>query len=325
MKRAVLLLALPTVLGCAKSPDPYPVAVSEHPLPLAPSGPGALSDFRRGRRPPGPRVPAWRPFDAAYASEHVVKPGDTVSEIAQARLGTIKKIPLLLLANPEVSDAHRISAGQRLRIPEPGYFAGGFLVGDEKVVDVRLLRSSKKQRSALLGVELRDGGPARRDRFLLLEVKGDRARVIFSSSDHRWGGGHFRSYGGGWTWHAVDLDGDGGLDLAAVRRFGSEGACYAYAFHRRGGGHARYVLVENLHSGRPAGGSRIYRDRAFTFTGVRVRDLVGIRSRRRVQVRVSWTGSGFTRREVELGEARVRDLRPARPGPAKSAKGASLK
>jgi hypothetical protein len=298
----VFLVVLMSTVGCGGRYAYYPVEPAGYRSPAAPptavgSAPAAAID----------RAPAWRPFDSAHAAEHVVKAGDTTSQIAQARLGTVKHLPLLLLANPEVTNVHRIAAEDVLVIPGPGYFAGPFLVDGEKATALKLLRWSAGKRRAFLGVEIRDAGPARMDRFLLLEVLRDKSRVVFSSSNHRWGKKAAGRYRRDWTWRVVDLDGDGGLDLLATRRFGSgaDGTLYACAFHSRAGKYTKYALAEALLGGEFPPGKKGFRAGTFTFTGNRALTSSAGRSLQPMRIVLRWTGAGFTRREVETGKARL--------------------
>jgi len=62
----------------------------------------------------------------SYSDIHVVQPGDTVSQLITRRFGRFgtrgykEGIKLFRLMNPDVSDLNRITAGQQLRLPDPG-------------------------------------------------------------------------------------------------------------------------------------------------------------------------------------------------------------
>ena len=307
MKRLALLVPFAVLLfGCNRH-GYYPLEPAGYRSPSAAAAPPVTKVAPK----PISRAPAWRPFDPAYATEYSVRPGDTLSEIAQKRLGTVKKLPLLMLANPQVSDVHRIAAEDVLVLPRPGFFAGPFLVSGEKPLATELLRWSKKTRSGFVGVEVDDGGPARLDRFILLEIRGEKSRVVFSSSNHRWTALGVHRYSAGWSWRPVDLDADGDLDLIASRAVGAPGGGFcAYAFHANGDRYTRYVLAENLIAGALAPGRKVYRSRTVTCEGKRATGLPGGHSIQPVRLVLRWTGTGFTRREVETAPARfVRTVR----------------
>lgn len=62
----------------------------------------------------------------SYSKIHIVKPGDTVSQVISSRFGKFgtrgykEGIKLFRLMNPDVTDLDRIMVGQQLRIPDPG-------------------------------------------------------------------------------------------------------------------------------------------------------------------------------------------------------------
>jgi nucleoid-associated protein YgaU len=58
---------------------------------------------------------------SAEAEVHVVRPGESLSIIAKARLGDVALWPVLYRANRDrIKDPTRIYPGQELTIPEPG-------------------------------------------------------------------------------------------------------------------------------------------------------------------------------------------------------------
>jgi hypothetical protein len=271
------------------------------------------------RRVPRPAA-VWSTPYVGESTEHLVRSGDTVSEIAQSRLGTIRNVPLLLMANPDIGNRHKIAVGQRLLLPRPGYFAGPFLVDGEKADSVEVVRWSEKEREGFLGVHARGAGDAAEDVFMLLWVRGGKSLPVFVSADHDWSTAHFDGYRRGWRWRRVDLDGDGGLDLLASRGFGAgSGTCfYAYAFHRRGdGGYARHPLVEHEPHGEFIERRRLYAGRTFVVTGAEREMLADGWRIQPVQIHCRWTGSGFTRRRVKTGRASLISEAPPAPGTLK--------
>jgi hypothetical protein len=270
---------------------------------------------------PAPSGPVWRPPDPLGATEYVVRPKDTLSQVAQDRLGTTKKLPLLLLANPAIASAHAIGAGEHLVLPGPGYFAGPFLVSGERAATGELLRWSEPDRTGFLGVAVEDSGPGGLDRHLVLEVRDGRSRLAFSSADQAWRGAHFDRYRRGWDWEAVDLDGDKGLDLVASNAFGagSGSAFYAYAFHAGPTGYRRHALAEGLRGGEFAPTRRLLRDGTIELRGVREQLLPEGQLVQPVRVLCRWTGAGFELREAEAGPGsfeRAAARPPAAPAPS---------
>jgi LysM repeat protein len=299
-------------VGCV---PPYP--------PPPPAGPPVPADPATGAAPApaahSAPVPAWRPPDSAHAAGYVIQPKDTLSEVAQRRLGSVRQVPLLLLTNPGLPDAHTITAGETLAVPGPGYFAAPFLVSGERAAACALLRWSEAERAGFLGVAVEDSGPAGLDRYLVLEVRGGRSRVVFSSADHPWRGAHCEGYRRGWDWEALDLDGDKGLDLVASISFGvGSGTTFcAYAFHAGPAGYTRHPVVEEAHHGGFAEGRRLFRDRAIEVRAVRETALPGGRVVQPVRILCRWTGAGFERREVELGRGSFERAAAPAPGPLK--------
>jgi hypothetical protein len=281
MRRISLLAAVVLLVGCARNYGPGPTSIRGPEPPIPP--PAAA--------PKTSAAAAWKRFETAGAAEYLVRPRETLSEIAQGRLGSVRAMPLLLLANPDLASPHAIVAEEPLLVPTPAFFAGPFLAAGEKAASVDLLRWSEGERTAFIGVHVEDSGPAALDRFIVLEAHGGGARLVFSSADCVWQSTHFSRYRRGWTWRAVDLDGDSGLDLVASRHFGTGAAAtfYAYAFHSRAGNWSRHALA----APEPAGDFPVRRplcsDGVITMTS-------GGPSGARIYLR--WTGNGFESRRA---------------------------
>ena len=147
----------------------------------------------------------------ARAADHIVQPGDTLSQIAEQKLGSMHMVPLMLVANPSVRNPNRISVGQRLVVPIPGFWAQPFLDANEQIESRDVLSHRSRTGDLYLGVHLRH--PASdpnvyHDQRRYLAVRIPRtgvAEVVFRSTDYGWNHAWFRHYGG-WNFAATDLD-----------------------------------------------------------------------------------------------------------------------
>ena len=62
--------------------------------------------------------PGKPPADNPYTQTHVVRPGDTLSKIAQEYYGDARLYPKIFDANRDIlKDPDKIQPGQKLRIP----------------------------------------------------------------------------------------------------------------------------------------------------------------------------------------------------------------
>ena len=213
MRRLIPLVFAAGLSGCMGSSYPVPVSLfdpprepepvivprAEAPSPADPEAEPADARLPRAARP----AAVWRPPYVAESVEYVVRSGDTISQIAQSMLGTVRNVPLLLMANPEVGNRNRIAVGQRLLLPKPGYFGGPFLADGERVASVEVIRWKESKREGLLAVHVRGSGPDSPDGFMLLTVRNGRSIPVFSSADYEWSGARFRRYRRGWNWHAT--------------------------------------------------------------------------------------------------------------------------
>ncbi len=73
------------------------------------------------------------------ASVYTVKPGDSLSAIAQDKLGSVKKLPELLRANPQIKNPDYITVGQKINIPA----ADGGDISSSKSLNIGLDRESQ--------------------------------------------------------------------------------------------------------------------------------------------------------------------------------------
>jgi nucleoid-associated protein YgaU len=143
VKRVIALAAVLAVMGCANKKPPQANATelnppAQPPVPYVPATqPAAQPQTAYNEVPvPAETAPAAAPT-AAHAHKHaaakpapkaaaaqgkisgkkyVVKAGDTLSEIAQRKYGTTKKVKDILKANPGL-DPDKIKTGQVIILP----------------------------------------------------------------------------------------------------------------------------------------------------------------------------------------------------------------
>jgi hypothetical protein len=222
--------------------------------------------------PAGPAAPApaavpsgWRELTGAGGESYEIQPADTLSEIAMNRLGTMHNLPLLMLANRRLTKPEMVWKGETILIPGPGFFAAPFARPGEKAVEQKLLRYSESSREGFVGVSFAATG-SEAGRFLAVQVKAGKVRAVFDSA-----GLLPRAPAGGkeepWTWRAIDLDADGGLDLVGSRTAGPGEAFQACVFQETARGYRRHVLSETVRGGEFEGKRAIYRENTLSIRG----------------------------------------------------------
>ncbi len=113
--------------------SPALAASAESGISLRESDPGLFAGApmrlrRAGGTPRAGRAASSRPLPPAGSEErrpslpragsfYVVKKGDILGRIAQRHYGTVKAVPLILEANPELGDGSRLRVGQRILLP----------------------------------------------------------------------------------------------------------------------------------------------------------------------------------------------------------------
>ena len=290
MKRLlpVLVLDLFLLAGCSLvSPADRLEAAAPPSAPPAgaPESPAEEPPLRPGPAQAAPTE--WRRLGPEGAAEYEVRHGDSLSEIAQARLGSMLNLPLILMANPEINDPARIIAGQTIRLPGADYFAAPFLLAGERAERQQLLRHSTPAGEGYLGLYLSGKAPVRA-RFIAVQARGGRVRMIFNSAEQA-------LTGPGWSWRAVDLDGDGGLDLVGWNPAVSGGGFGAWAFHRQGEAWRRHALADGNFRGGFAEDRPLYRNRQFIIRGVReVAAAPGQSRREGLELCCQWDGREFS-------------------------------
>ncbi|MHC5053759.1 MAG: LysM peptidoglycan-binding domain-containing protein [Planctomycetota bacterium] len=251
-----------------------------------------------------PSVPAGE-----SAREYVVMRGDTLSRIAREQLGSMRMAPLIVIANPSISDPDRIFAGRKLVIPRFGRFVAGWKLAGI----VRLLRVTKGSRAAYVGlhawrrfrlstVEPGDYAGVEdplvgRSRYVVVRLARSGSEVVFDSETAEWPIDHKRLYGiySSFDWEAVDLDEDGDLDLVASRSWGTGGNFAAYAFHHAPDGYKSYTVCDGISHGHFGGRRPPCKDGTIAVDSCYVdmdRDWKSCRYERGLY-RCVWTGNGF--------------------------------
>src|ERR1700686_5498404 len=70
----------------------------------------------RAQSGPTPAAPA-KPAAAGETVWHIVRPGETLEQIAARYLGSVQRWKDLQRINPGIADPNRIEPGQRVRLP----------------------------------------------------------------------------------------------------------------------------------------------------------------------------------------------------------------
>ncbi len=235
------------------------------------AGPG----IRGGR--PGPAiasaaVPAaaplavsteWRELSGAGGESYEVQPTDTLSEIAMKQLDTMRNVPLLMLANRKLVRPETVWKGDTIVVPGPAFFVSPFVRDGEKADSQQLLRYREEPREGFVGVLL---AGERTGRFVAAEVRDGRSRLVFDSTGLL-PGAPSGAAEAPWSWRAVDLDNDGGLDLVCSRKLEPGGVLQACVFQNTGRGYRRHVLAEKVLRGDAEGRRVTYRESTLTIRG----------------------------------------------------------
>ncbi|MDQ6874802.1 MAG: LysM peptidoglycan-binding domain-containing protein [Actinomycetota bacterium] len=108
------------IINYPKPGPPLPGTIPPPPLQPAPSLPAPSLPAPAPPAPPPPpppTVPPALPPPPAVATPYPVRPGDTLSQIAQDRLGNANLWPQIWAANPQIHNPDHISPGDVIDIP----------------------------------------------------------------------------------------------------------------------------------------------------------------------------------------------------------------